>query len=564
MNSAEASGVDEKGFATPKDTGWRSIASGIPQSIPSILSVLAALAAAATFIGYDASRSISNMQHRLQLMAALTAEQIEPANIERPGALILPTDVLPGLEHTVTTRAGGLAVSTLPASARPEAYLEASADIPGNLGTVTLFLPRLVMLENLALRYGPLLLALSVAVGAFGWARRRPPATGTASQTGAPAIEAVPYGVAHWHEDGRLICANGAFARLLRLGDQVLVPGTDYGTVSRTINGKITVRPVLDAARQRVIEVERDDGSVLMLDERPCRSGGGFVTIVTDVTDRKAADRLLSRIREDQRQLARRYHEEKIRAEASSRAKTSFLAHLSHDIRTPLNHIIGFADLIRMETFGPLGDPKYRTYVEDIRKAGEQLLSSFAEILEFAELEGGRKTLKSAPVAVGDLLSGSAARFAARAQRAGIRLHVAPGAMGHLLADRHYLDRMLANLIDNAIRFTRKGGEIRLAAWAAEDGVVLEVTDSGIGMSAAQMEKLFQPFVLSDAAFTRSHNGIGLGIAIARAIAEQSGGRLAIDSLEGVGTTVAISLPLAPINDLSLTPVAEIEQARAA
>ncbi len=102
-----------------------------------------------------------------------------------------------------------------------------------------------------------------------------------------------------------------------------------------------------------------------MLDERPCPSGG-FVTIVTDITERKAADRLLGSIREEQRLLARRYHEEKIKAEASSRAKTSFLAHLSHEIRTPLNHIIGFADMIALETFGPLGDAKYQSYVADI------------------------------------------------------------------------------------------------------------------------------------------------------------------------------------------------------
>ena len=113
------------------------------------------------------------------------------------------------------------------------------------------------------------------------------------------------------------------------------------------------------------------------------------------------------------------------------------------------------------------------------------------------------------------------------------------------MADRHYLDRMLANLVDNALRFTPRGGLIRVAAWPAGDGVVLEITDTGVGMTEEQMSKLSQPFVLSDAAFARTHGGIGLGIATARAIAEASGGRLAIDSRQGVGTTVAISLPLA-------------------
>lgn len=362
----------------------------------------------------------------------------------------------------------------------------------------------------------------------------------------APAIEAVPYGLAHWREDGSLICTNPAFARLLRLTPAQTAPGAAYSDLSRTIVGKITARPVLDMDRQRVVEIERSDGSVIMLDERPCPSGG-FVTIVTDITDRKAADRMLGAIREEQRTLARRYHDEKIRAEASSRAKTTFLAHLSHDIRTPLNHIIGFADMIALETFGPLGDSRYASYVSDIRRAGETLLESFAEILEFAELEGGRKTLKCEPVALDALLRGCSARFAERAARAGIRLDLGGCARGWLTADRHYLDRMLANLVDNALRFTPRGGFVRVAAWPAGDGVVLEVTDTGVGMSEEQMSKLSQPFVLSDAAFARSHQGIGLGIAIARAIAEASGGRLAIDSRQGVGTTVAVSLPLAQV-----------------
>ena len=96
--------------------------------------------------------------------------------------------------------------------------------------------------------------------------------------------------------------------------------------------------------------------------------------------------------------LARRYHEEKLKAEAASRSKTSFLAHLSHDIRTPLNHIIGFADLMRQQTYGPLGDPRYLDYVETIKDSGERLLAFFASILDLAELEGGRSRCAQEPV----------------------------------------------------------------------------------------------------------------------------------------------------------------------
>src|SRR5690606_18359776 len=127
-------------------------------------------------------------------------------------------------------------------------------------------------------------------------------------------------------------------------------------------------------------------------------------TLISDVTERKRTVEMLDAIREDQRQLARRYHEEKLKAEAASRAKTNFLAHLSHDIRTPLNHIIGFAELMKHETYGPLGDDRYVEYVQSIKASGDHLLKSFAAILGLAELEGGQKVLRQEPVLLDEVI----------------------------------------------------------------------------------------------------------------------------------------------------------------
>jgi two-component system cell cycle sensor histidine kinase PleC len=135
-------------------------------------------------------------------------------------------------------------------------------------------------------------------------------------------------------------------------------------------------------------------------------------------------------------------------------------------------------------------------------------------------------------------------RFATQAGRAGLALALGGPCDARLFADRFCIERMLGNIIENAIRFTPSGGKVTLAAYAARDGVVLEVSDTGIGMNSDQLAKLSQPFVFGDAAFTREHDGAGLGIAISRAIAELSGGRLAIDSSPTLGTTVAISLPM--------------------
>ena len=151
--------------------------------------------------------------------------------------------------------------------------------------------------------------------------------------------------------------------------------------------------------------------------------------------------------------------------------------------------------------------------------------------------------MREEPMDVDEVLLAVTRRFSAQAGRAGLALGIGGPCGAQLFADRFCLERMLGNLVENAIRFTPSGGRVTVAAYAADDGVVLEISDTGIGMNEEQMGRLSQPFVFGDAAFTREHQGAGLGIAISRAIAELSGGRLAIDSSPALGTTVAVSLP---------------------
>src|SRR6185312_8377620 len=353
----------------------------------------------------------------------------------------------------------------------------------------------------------------------------------------------IPYGVACWSEDGRLMVCNEQYRSRLNADPVDSRPGALYSaSIRRLVQGGY-MELVSDDAQSRMIELHREDGSCLVIDERPL-DGGGFVTLVTDVTENRRTDDLLVSIREEQRVLARRYHEEKLRAEAASRSKTSFLAHLSHEIRTPLNHIIGFAELMRHETYGPLGDDRYSEYVESIRTSGQRLLSFFASILDYAELEGGRRSLQEEELSTDELLAAATRRFSALAQRKGIALSLGTPCGASIIGDRFSLDRVLGNIVDNAIRYTPAGGRVLIAAYAAADGVVIEVTDTGIGMSPERLSSLSQPFAYGDAALTRDREGAGLGLAIARTIVELSGGRLAIDSRLGLGTTVAISLPL--------------------
>lgn len=245
------------------------------------------------------------------------------------------------------------------------------------------------------------------------------------------------------------------------------------------------------------------------------------------------------------RNLRRDFRAEQIKAKAALRSKTAFLAHLSHDIRTPLNHIIGFADMVSHQAFGPIGDPRYLNYVRDIKKSGEGLLTSVAGVLELAELESGNRELGHEEILVDDLLTSLKTRFHGRAARCDVVLEVDCFCASVLSGDRMGYERMLGNLLDNAFKFTQPGGKIKLAAWVAEDGVVIEITDTGIGIEKHRLEHLLEPMSHGDAHLSKSHEGIGLGLAIARSIAELSGGELAIDSTPCIGTTVAVSLPLA-------------------
>ncbi|MFD1252715.1 Non-motile and phage-resistance protein [Devosia equisanguinis] len=350
---------------------------------------------------------------------------------------------------------------------------------------------------------------------------------------------AIPMGLACWTREGRLIVCNDSYRNRLELDED----GTSYHqAVSRLAAGGY-MKLVREDDSNRILELHRQDGSCLMIDERPL-GDGCFMTLVSDVTEHKRTSAMLDSIRVEQRQLARRYHEEKLKAEAASRAKTNFLAHLSHDIRTPLNHIIGFAELMKHETYGPLGDARYRDYVQSIKASGEHLLASFGTILDLAELDSGQKALRQDAVPVDEVIDSVAKRFKGQMHRAGIRLIIGKSCGAVLRGDRLGMVRMLGNIVENSIRFTERGGHVRLAAFAADDGVVIEISDTGIGMSEERLASLSQPFALGDATFTREGVGPGLGISIARAIAEQSGGHMVIDSAPSLGTTVAISLPI--------------------
>jgi two-component system cell cycle sensor histidine kinase PleC len=526
------------------------------QFSPMTLAVaLTAVVAASAFTVFDVARTFNDTGTRFNLIARSFAAELAEMSAEQSAEALPRTAVSfgQGVQASLRSEHGKITASTQISETGDPMQVMAIAGLlqplmletpAGKNGALT------VQYDQVPSLYG----AMQRAMGAFGLAlltivsclRRRAPAPiAVKGQRDhfEDLIATIPFGVACWSSEGELVVCNEHYGATLAREGAPVVNGTSYHAAVRQLSSGGFMRMISEDDKSRLMELHHEDGSCLLIDERPLVDGG-FVTFVTDVTERKRTDVLLTSIREEQRLLARRYHEEKIKAEAASRSKTSFLAHLSHDIRTPLNHIIGFADLMRHQTYGPLGDARYIDYVETIKNSGERLLESFASILDLAELDSGRKTLREERFEIDEILVATTRRFSAQASRAGLVLAIGAASDAVVWADRYCLERMLSNIVENAIRFTPHGGKVTLAAFAATDGVVLEISDTGIGMTEEQLANLSQPFVLGDAAFTREHGGTGLGIAIARAIAELSGGRLAIDSSPAMGTTVAISLPL--------------------
>ncbi len=263
--------------------------------------------------------------------------------------------------------------------------------------------------------------------------------------------------------------------------------------------------------------------------------------MMTDVTVLKSRELALAQ-REHELQEARRH------AEQANRAKSSFLASMSHELRTPMNSIIGFAEVLSAEAFGSL-TPKQREYIEDIAESGQHLLTLINDILDMSKIEAGRFELNEELGELGPMIAGSVRLNERQAAKRGVTIEIdnpVPG-LG-LFADQRSIRQILINLISNAVKFSNPGGVVSVTVHqpptGAADGLAIAVRDRGIGMAPETLARIFEPFFQgSDADFRHKREGTGLGLAISQKLAEMHGGRIAIESELGTGTTVTLTLP---------------------
>jgi signal transduction histidine kinase len=236
-------------------------------------------------------------------------------------------------------------------------------------------------------------------------------------------------------------------------------------------------------------------------------------------------------------------------AQGETRAKDMMLAAAAHDFRAPLNAICGFAEVIRDQTMGPVGNPRYAGYAGDIHGAARYLLGIVEDVLDLSKLQAGAEELHLSEVPVQEVVRASVDLLRDEAERAGVRLNlrVPPGPLT-VRTDETKLRRIVINMTSNALKFTPAGGSVTVEVAPDPHGgaMVLIIRDTGVGIAAEDLPTALRPFGQLRG-MQREHGGTGLGMPLTKALVEALGGRFEIASEPGRGTCVTIRLPAAPV-----------------
>ena len=347
----------------------------------------------------------------------------------------------------------------------------------------------------------------------------------------------IRHGIVLFDTEGCLVARNDKLVEMLELPPTLLRPGMpmaemvtalrergEYGPgeEGERIADAILTRP-RDAAIRSIRR--RPNGQIYEVVSDPTPEGG-FVVTYTDVTeDRRVRDEL---------EAAR------AAAEAANLAKSRFLATMSHELRTPLNAVIGFSEVLR----GDAPAEQTQEFARSIQEAGRHLLSLIDDILDVTRAESGQLPVTLEAVALRPLITSVERMLRAQAEQARLSISLSlPEGSPQLRADERRLRQVLINLVNNALKFTPAGGRITISLVIQDDAVSIEVADTGIGIAAADLSRVFEPFTQLDSQLARRYPGAGLGLYLCRVLTEAQGGTLSLDSKPDEGTTACLRFP---------------------
>lgn len=355
--------------------------------------------------------------------------------------------------------------------------------------------------------------------------------------------------------DGRYLIANPALARMYGYDSSEQL-NRELTDISASLYVDPNRRDEFHALMksQRVVrdfvsQIRRRDGTIIWIAENARTVTDDddqflfYEGTVEDITEKRQSEGAV-------RQALRETQE-------AARQKGAFLAAMSHELKTPLNAVIGFSDLMRQELFGPIENERYRSYVGDVHENGLRLLAMINSILDFSRIEGGLLDLDENIICVADAVAAARDEMTASGREAAaIHLQVPPD-LPLLRADPKRLHQILMHLLSNAAKFTSRNGRIEIAAKIAVDGgLALVIRDTGIGMASSLIRGALEPFKQLDAGLERRFEGLGLGLPLANALMHLHGGSLAIHSEPGRGTTVNLNFPAERTTRLVAAPPA--------
>lgn len=237
-------------------------------------------------------------------------------------------------------------------------------------------------------------------------------------------------------------------------------------------------------------------------------------------------------------------------AEDANRSKTAFLRNVCHELRTPLNAILGFSEMLSSEIFGKLPDPRYTDYAHHIHSSGEHLLALLTNIIDLDQVSSNRRDIELESVDLSAVTDEVLEMLRARFDKKALRVHTQMPATISVVADKLAMKQVIINIVGNAEKYSQEGDEIVISTRLHDDRIEYVVTDTGIGIDEADLEKLGQVFVRGNQEMVRHSEGSGLGLALCLSLLTQMKGSISFQSALGKGTSVVISLPRAqPVLD---------------